>query len=261
MIPKEATEANRATYWYPRLEDTRLPVPDARLAEMDCMEDRDYLHGFDPPDLRPDDYDPPTFDPLRDLVDAVGPPVFVRSDLSSAKHSGLPAVKVTSADEVGRAAWAILEHHEMDFLGANPTHWMVRPWIRMAAGFHAFGHPKRDDGLPIPAEYRVFATRDGEHVCTHFYWPTDAFTEHNSPPDAEQRLVQMREATIDDVPELEALACRAAKALRKVPAWSVDFALGREPRKWWLIDVADARTSWHPESCSRHDDLRQGVDA
>jgi hypothetical protein len=246
--PPEAIEANRATYWYPILDDTDLPIPDAKLVEMK-HDFHDYLAVYENPRAfkGEDSKDVPSFSYLIEAVEDYGTPCFLRSDLSSAKHFGLEAIKVKTPEDTSTAMGHIIEHHGMDFLGANPNAWMIRPWIKMKESFRAF---ERFDNnpLPIPPEYRVFVTGEGEHVCTHFYWPKKEFQQRHAPDDAPNKLAKMKESTQTAVDDLEGIAKQAGDALGKVDAWSVDFALDADDN-WWLIDVADARTSWHPEDC------------
>jgi len=118
---------------------------------------------------------------------------------------------------------------------------MVREFLRLDASFTAF------HGLPISREWRFFA--DGEKVrCFHPYWPVDVIKNnvgHEEWDTAENVLKDHH--TIPDC--FESLAEMAIMAAGCVGGdWSVDFAMDKS-EKWWLIDMALAKDSWHWPGC------------
>ena len=129
-------------------------------------------------------------------------------------------------------------------ISADTQAFMVREYLSIPATFTAFG------GLPIGREWRFFADQQGI-LCSHFYWPSDAFDRQPGLPaswrtdlaSTSSRLSQYDQASLSE------MAARAACTIG-YGAWSVDFALDANG-KWWLIDMATAERSWHPK-CRVH---------
>jgi hypothetical protein len=234
-----AINPNSALHWLPAAKTaTRhaaVSVPETRFVEFDVMQATSMLDG-EVPDTFPDVE-------LEAAAEELGYPVFVRSDLASAKHDGLGAVQATDAadlasvvGEVVRASMQAMQY---------PAALLVREWVDVEAAFTAF------DGLPIGTEFRVFATPD-DHLCTHYYWPADSITGHADPPGDCWRRHRSDAAATDLPATLRAVAKAAAHEARlddgESRAWSVDFARDRDG-DWHLIDMALAADSWHPSSC------------
>lgn len=102
----------------------------------------------------------------------IGIPAFIRTDLGSAKHSGLKGVQIADgsiAESDGSVGWVLsrlLEDQELKFWleREGPTAILVREWLTLKAKFTAFG------GLAISNERRFFATPE-KVLCQHHYWP------------------------------------------------------------------------------------------
>lgn len=260
----EVRQAASATHWLPALEDLDLEtqIPPTKSVEAE---------GFDPwlaaehPENVPDGL----VDELHKALTQVGPPAFLRTDQLSRKHRGLDAVKAQTRDDIREIVSSLCEKHCALPVFPMPEAFLVREWIDLDAAFTAFG------GLPIAPEYRLFAgpCPDGEVrvVCGHRYWPKNAMqwpiTEadpetgevtRDEPDDWEQAWERMwDQTTFADYLRMIRDACKAAAASQHKHAqtWSVDFALA-ETGDWYLIDMAPAASSWHPDDCRNHEQLR-----
>lgn len=228
---------NSMLYWFPRIEMAGLPVPRTVLVRFDNRTMWPAMDGEPIPDF-----------PLDDFVRAakrIGLPCFLRSDQSSAKHTGPSVYKVT---DTGRLLGQLVQTFEDSCLkDLDVLAFAFREWLDLDASFAAFGF--EESGHPIAREFRVFA--DSQRVwCEHFYWPAEAIEHHNpSEPDWRERWAVLSTPLSDtDQRYLHALAVAAVNALGESPdaRWSVDFARDRAG-KWWLIDMATAERSWHPE--------------
>jgi hypothetical protein len=233
---------NSALYWLPAAEEMAkeypVNVPDTRAVEFDFLDALPMLDGEVPDNF-----------PYGDLDAAaceLGWPVFIRSDLSSAKHDGIGAIQADNADAVVDVVEQII--HDAAMKTMRPAAFLVREWIDIDHKFTDFG------GLPIGVEFRAFATPD-EHICTHYYWPEDAVDDPTQEVADIGDLPTDRELMADTrlPPWLSAVSQGAAFEADfqhgiddPDRAWSVDFARG-EDGEWWLIDMALAEDSWHPE--------------
>lgn len=229
-------------YWLPLVTDAGLPVPRTVNVPYDHMafvamisDDEDY------PELKS------VVDAVCEAADDIGGAVFIRTDLASAKHDGPAAYRLDEPESA--SALAILgktvEDNEIKFWldpNANPTVFLVRQFLELDAPFRSFGFG--DEGHPIAREWRLFATADGV-VCRHFYWPEHA-VEDGRPTDPNWRALLIDLAAQPPPTELDEMAVRAAAVCSEVKEWSVDFACDVHG-KWWLIDMADADVSWHPD--------------
>ena len=231
---------NSALIWLPKIEAAGLPTPKTIIVPYDH---RFFVGGMENHiDLRV------SMKTLADLVkdgcNRVGEyPVFIRTDLGSAKHSGSSAYQINKFQEITGVIYRLIEYQELKFWLEEepPEALMVREFLRLDASFTAF------HGLPISREWRFFA--DGEKVrCFHPYWPVDVIKNnvgHEEWDTAENVLKDHH--TIPDC--FESLAEMAIMAAGCVGGdWSVDFAMDKSG-KWWLIDMALAKDSWHWPGC------------
>lgn len=190
------------------------------------------------------------FNRLRDEVEvaarAVGFPVFIRTDLASAKHSGPTAYLAASASDLEEVLFKTIEDNELKFWPTSreeePSAILVREYLNLEHHFTAFR------GLPISREWRLFATPE-KVICAHPYWPAEALEEHVDEaayPDWEFWLQQLHEPM--DMAELERMAKIAAGAAGSPFAWSVDFCRD-VTGKWWLLDMATMADSFHWSEC------------
>ncbi len=234
MSEQETISPASALYWYPRVQ--ALGTPRTKFVEFDYMDALSMLDGEDPKRF--------PWGELTAAVEEVGYPVFLRTDQASAKHEGPNAYLVDGPGAIPRCTGLTIEDNAMKDL--SPLAMMVREFLPIVHRFTAFR------GLPIGYELRVFATAE-EVVCAHYYWPEEAirfWTEAAEPPRWRVLLAAMAFDVLGTQMVLEsALQMRAVEAAKLCPAvdaWSVDFALVADD-VWYLIDMAPAEWSWHPE--------------
>lgn len=191
------------------------------------------------------------WDDIQDAADVVGWPVFVRTDLASAKHHGIASVRAESPEDLQAVVVKTLDYTIMKDL--LPSALLFRDWIDIDAKFTAF------DGLPMGREFRVFADSD-EAYCTHYYWPKESI-EETAPSDPiwheEHEILENspRPPWMDAAARSAAFEANFDTPLEDLdPAWSVDFAQDTDG-EWWLIDMAIGVDSWHPDDCPRKFDL------
>ena len=229
---------NSALYWFPRLERAGVKTLRTSFVEFDWKAVLPMLDGE-------------SNRAISDLVDETVQacygfrlPVFLRTDLASAKHSGPSAYKVS---DVRRDVPNVLLKTLEEVIGIKdlfPSAIMVRQWLRLDHRFVAFG------GHPIASEWRVFASAERVE-CIHFYWEEDAirFFGSKGVKEPDNWVDQLRLQRKQRLPALHLLkAVKAAKACPASRYWSVDFALDRDGSHW-LIDMATAAASWHPDDC------------
>jgi len=223
-----------ALNWFPPIAAAGLPVPSTEFVLYDPFALYPVLDGEPMGDF-------PT-EALHDACKRIGFPVFLRTDLASAKHGGPSAFKVDSPDRLMQCVFETFEDNCLKDIAGATHAFMVRQYVAIQHTFTAFR------GLPIGREWRFFADQ-ANVLCHHFYWPEEALT--NAQTQGLDWRVQLHELAsplvTNDLAALSDMALRAVGAIG-AGAWSVDFALDVDG-KWWLIDMATAGRSWHPD-CS-----------
>lgn len=220
-----------ALNWFPPIAAAGLPVPSTEFVLYDPFALYPVLDGEPMGDF-------PT-EALHDACKRIGFPVFLRTDLASAKHGGPSAFRVDSPDRLMQCVFETFEDNCLKDLAGATHAFMVRQYVAIQHTFTAFR------GLPIGREWRFFADQD-KVFCQHFYWPEDALNIVQTT--GTDWRVQLHELAVPlAANELTALSDMALRAVRAIGsgAWSVDFALDVDG-KWWLIDMATAGRSWHP---------------
>jgi hypothetical protein len=226
---------NSALVWCPPLLAAGLPVP------------RTEFVGFEPEQLWPTCDGQAALDsfPMPEIEKAcerIGYPVFIRTDLSSAKHSGPEAYRANSKADLWRCCCLTFEDNALKDIASFARAFMVREWLDLPAGFTCFS------GHPISREWRFFAHQTAV-LCEHFYWPEDAFESYaewsKEMPGNWRGILRAQSKPPDDLVVLRSMALKACQAIGK-GTWSADFAADRSG-KWWLTDMATAESSWHPD--------------
>lgn len=233
---------NSSHIWLPGLEAAGLPTPRTIVIPYKHHECVAIFDGEPSAE----------FDRLVDEVafaaGEIGIPAFIRTDLGSAKHSGLKGVQITDgsiAESDGSVGWVLsrlLEDQELKFWmeREGPTAILVREWLTLKAKFTAF------DGLAISNERRFFATPE-KVLCQHGYWPADVFEDGHEP--AIENWRELLQAIHDEpVPEELCFLAMQAAAAAGGGAWSVDICQD-VTGKYWITDMAVASDSWHWPEC------------
>jgi hypothetical protein len=226
---------NSALRWLPAITEAGLPVPKTIIVPYDhhkCMPIFDGEHS--------DEFDRLST-AVMDAAKEIGFPVFIRTDLTSAKHSGPRAYKI-EVDGENEPIARTLEDTEMKcwLEREGPKAFLVREFLTLKAPFTAF------QGLPIAREFRFFADENKVH-CWHPYWPSGALEDYGHPSCDDWRDKLAEISAVPKHPELWHMAVEAAKACGG-GLWSVDFCEDVNG-KWWLPDMATAADSFHWPGC------------
>lgn len=223
---------NSALFWLPPLLEAHPDrVPKTEIFEFSSTDLFPMLDGEEPlPGF--------SLKRFRRAAIRVGCPLFVRTDLASAKHAGPSAYRLNSLDP--KALWAVIyqtfEDNCLKMMEDHPRAFLLREWLDLDASFTAFG------GHPIAREWRFFVEQEG--VSAFFYWPKEALQGHTE-DDLSTYGHLARPLCPTEKDQLTRWAQEAAHAVGG-GEWSVDFAQDRKGR-WWLIDMALAEASWRPE--------------
>ena len=224
-------------YWYPKIEHLNVPMPKTEIPVTKSFWDWvSLLDGEDP--LSEDEKQA-----IRDAAVKVGGyPVFMRSDLCSAKHDFERTCFIQNKEDVIQHLWTLIDENACRDCMMESI--VIREYIVPAWAFKAFR------GLPIASERRYFV-RDGEVACHHPYWIEDAIEFYGDirPPVSWQAELALMNREQEEVPLLTKYAEQIAQELGG--DWSIDFMLGMDDR-WYMIDMATAMQSWHPP-CEKWD--------
>lgn len=228
----ECEEQTSMRWWYPRILGAGLPVKMPRTVLIDA-DYGDLLSALD--DIRPTS--------LRSLVrrirkagQVLGWPLFLRTDLTSGKHSWIRTCSCPSWQVVARHVFALVEDTALKDIHLHA--FAARELLPLRYEFHAF------DGLPIAREFRFFV-KNGllDHVQP--YWPPQVI-QTPSRKDWARCLGEMSRIEDDELVHLSKLAELAGGVLGSY--WSVDFAQHQDG-SWYLIDMARGEISyrWDPD--------------
>lgn len=227
---------NSALIWLSAIEAAGLPTPRTIVVPYDHRGCSSIFDGIPSAEFFR------LCDAVNDAAIQIGFPVFIRTDLGSAKHSG-PSAFCIDQDGVNAPICETLEDQELKFWMERhgPSAFLVREYLKLKAPFTAFR------GLPIAREFRFFA--DAKQVyCWHPYWPADSIEDHRpSVENWRELLADMHRAP--ENPDLWRMATTAAAACGG-GKWSVDFCEDVDG-KWWLVDMATAGDSFHWPDCPR----------
>lgn len=228
---------NSAFIWLPAIEAAGVRSPRTIMLPYDHLALVPMLDGG-----KPSAYFDTVVEHVKGLAEGRYP-VFLRTDLSSAKHDGPKAYLAKGPEDVKQVLFNLLMDNEMKFfMSARPMGIMIREFLELDAAFTAF------DGLPIAREWRLFV--DGEKLlCAHPYWPAYALENCAGLPEGWEAMLEEhhREPPIVRA-HLAREAIKVAKALGG--EWSADFAQDKDGN-WWLTDMATARDSYHWPECER----------
>ena len=237
----EMIAQDSAKFWLPQLELHPDPWLRGIIPQTAVV---DYNEELLSPSLRgehSDEYDRLYYAVEKVIGLAFQTPVFIRTDITSAKHAGKSAYKVSNYDELNHALLTTLSHSQLKTYHGKmkASAILIRPWLDIKATRTAF------NGLPIGKEWRIFVDqRDVQ--CSHGYWPKEALDGHMddgqppSAPSGDWSEYWIRTDVLD-------AARKAAKAMGQLK-WSVDFAEDVNG-KVWLLDMATAMNSYHDPKC------------
>jgi hypothetical protein len=234
---------NSMVFWWKFVKDLLVPKPftvivpftsdpdifckllDGRLNEEEKLTWSSYLRELD------------------EIATAIGYPIFIRGDLTAAKHNYIETCYLEKSEDISLHCFRLLESSLIG-PGILPTAYILREFIPLEHKFVAF------KGLPIAREYRIFA-QDGKVFCCHFYWPEAAIEFYGTIKEPDNWRDDLKEIELIRPNDAVKLFTYAEKITLQLPSeerWSLDFAQGQNGI-FYFIDCALAANSWHPE-CS-----------
>lgn len=236
---KTATDKSSMTNWYPLIKTLDIPQPKTvtiNTYPIDHFEWVKYLEEG----ARLEHID--AFEKALTMAcTEMGFPAFIRTDHISGKHRWNHTCFVDSRENVVRNFRGVLESSFFaNIFGLPINAFYVREYVPMDNLFTAFNY-----NMPVNSEVRLFI-KDGELVCKHWYWAEDAI-RNPSNPDYKDILKAAEKTAFEELGDIpEQYAHEIGSVLDG--AWSVDLCRSRKG-EWYLIDMAAAELSWHPETC------------
>lgn len=240
-------------YWYPITRDLDIKQPRTNIIELDKK-------GFSYLGVLDGDFTViwPQLEDFKEAARDIGYPLFMRTDLTSIKHSWKETCYVEKEDD--------LERHILRFIDGSGCEdrpinaFVFREYIPMNTMFTEFFGE-----TPINPEVRFFIW-DGKITCWHWYWIEEVianfrnnFRKYSKSPSNWKEIMHeemykltstMTSEGVSPLVELTRETMKVAKAFKE-GYWSVDFSQAADGT-WYMIDMATGGSSWHPESCSVH---------
>lgn len=228
---------NRLSWWLPRVP-LDIAVPETRVVtytgneNLVCLLDGKIPDGFD--DL---------CDRLVEIGHEFGWPIFLRTDYLSGKHGWKDTCCVSRPKDIGGHIEQLVDHSLMADMETFPTDlWVVRKMIPTSPAFTAF-----PGEMPIVKERRYFV-QDSKVICHHPYWPENAFNDRRvNCDDWRERLSEINKETHAEIRTLSQLSSKVGAAIGG--AWSIDWLWSEDESRWYLIDMAEAESSYHCPEC------------
>jgi len=245
---------NSMLIWYPKIKDI-LRTPKTVIVEIPIMKMWGYVNG----ENNLDKWKPQ----IEKAVETIGYPLFLRTDLSSVKHSWQDTCYVASRDKLWNNISRLIDENFALGMGeVEPSALIFREFLHLKTVFKAF------NGMPIAREFRCFGS-NGKLDCVHPYWFEDPiYFQWESKEQRDETMKKLDPDNIDallDVkpPEPEGWREKLAdisrytseegkifKAYTQVAtlalggSWSVDLC-ELETGEWYLTDMAVALNSFH----------------
>jgi hypothetical protein len=225
------------SFWFPKLEAARLPVPRTTLVSMSDEALRDVFRVFDGEEMHGDAE--PFFNALGDASDSIGYPCFLRTGQTSGKHQWRETCYLPSRDDIQAHVISLIEFSEcVQIIGLPCNVWAVRELLPTLP----LGTCPNYEGMPLCREFRFFVA-DGEVKCWHHYWPLGAIEQGGGNVALYDQLCAM-----DGYEEAFSLAHKTARVIEG--AWSVDILETRNG--WYVTDMAEAFKSYHEPGCKEN---------
>lgn len=180
-------------------------------------------------------------------------PVFFRTDIASNKHEWSESCVIGSAEEIEHKVLNTLDFNFMVDLW--PEHLVFREMLKPYGGPHMKnnGGFQAYEKFPVSRELRFFVEY-GEVKCVHRYWAHEVFVldrwaVRTVPKDWEKRWKKLYNIKEHEITELSGRIENDFSSILRKESWSVDFLYARKAHsplyRWYLIDMAEAGTSYH----------------
>ena len=264
----ERFDESSALVWYPKVKDLDIPQPKTVMIELTEAEKKMIYKGNVPKTL--------LNKVQKTIDDNFKLPVFLKTDVISAKHGWKKTCYYDGTEPLASHIFEIICMSLMvDIIGVPINAIMVREFIPMDSEFKAFYGE-----MPVSPERRYFINScmiaecdaenpeattefrfEGKVLCRHSYWIQDA-VEKGTPkgmlPDNWKQLSRkMNRQSKSEITLLTKYSEMIAEVIEGY--WSVDFCKGKDG-KWYLIDMAQGRMSWHPKDCPIYNKMLEGYD-
>lgn len=222
-------------YWWPKVKGMNIPMPRTELIlhkEGGLLEWVKYMEEPLPErDLLI----------LKKTAAKIGYPVFMRSDVCSAKHRFAETCFVKREKDLVPHLMNIIEQCAIEDRMMSCI--ALRRFIQLDSRFTAFAD------LPIAPERRYFVS-EGEVTCHHPYWPMASIKERHGYAKLPRTWSGLLYIMNKESPEEVKLLTGYASLLGRVLGgdWSFDFAKTKAGQ-WMFIDAATAIESYHDPDC------------
>lgn len=227
------------TYWFPRIQGAGLPVPKTIMVDAGDVCLPKLAYGMRPKGMSA------FLRTLQVATDAIGYPCFLRTGLTSAKHSWDRSCHLTDPAKLLGHVAEIVEFSECcQLVGLSTRWWVVREMLPVRPVCVLTGYR----GMPLVREFRFF-TKAGHWCCQHPYWPEKAVGS-GRPDNKEWKFLLAKQHKMD-AKTLAVLGDYADRAALACPGddWSIDFI--ETDRGWVLTDMAEAGRSFHWLGCDK----------
>lgn len=246
LARKNLGNKTRLSYWFSQIPSDIL-VPNTEIVFYDRDNLINLLDGQMPIGFRS------LCDKLIGIGNRLGWPLFLRTDYLSGKHNWENTCYVSSSRDIPSHVIRLVEESALaDMLGFPTDCWIVREIIPTSATFTAF----RGD-MPIVKERRYFV-QDDKVICHHPYWPSTVFNETRvSIEDWKKHLDIINLESNDEIRLLSNLSSKVGAAV--TGAWSIDWLWSEQRGQWFLIDMAEAKSSYHWPGCLKYREMIEDV--
>lgn len=228
-IAEIQSDPNSMSNWYPALVETGVLTPRTVLVPIDYDTIWDFM------EVEKTERTLAFAEALKEAAKSFSTPFFLRSSITSAKHSWKRSCFVEDASALWEHTCEIIQFHGV-VDAPLPSHFAIRELLPTSPFFHAF-----HGDMPITRERRYFI-QDGKVVCHHPYWPEEAFLNEKvkSPLDA---------LNFESDTEIATLTKLSEQVARAFPGyWSVDWLYSGY--RWYCIDMALGSSSYHWKGCN-----------
>lgn len=246
-------QRNSLNYWYPIIKKLPIPMPKTLIIKMSREAVLSVMEGGESKEFEEQ------IVKIKTLAEQIGYPLFLRTDLKSAKHEWDKGAFVKNSSVLVEHLLHTCESNEMaGIMGLNYSHIVLRQFLELDWRFKAFC-----GNMPVSCERRYFV-EDGKVICHHPYWFKEAikdahkeegkrlqyigYINHRLPNHWEKMLQEINTETEDEIILLSKFAKLVSNLVEGY--WSVDFARGRNGA-WYLIDMANGYASEHYPNCNK----------
>lgn len=219
-------------YWWPRIKDLPINTPQTVLVPLEGDVTFKVIDG------KPDEAFDTMIEKAIIFAEAMGYPVFVRSDEMSNKFDWENSCYVTKSEDMRAHVCSILEATAMAF-GPRFRGVAVREFLELDSAFTAFWGK-----MPVAKEIRAFV-RDGVGECWHPYWPM-ASIKNPSISHWREELQRIQTYSPTDLATVKEIVETVGRAMGGY--WSIDICQTKAGN-WYVTDMATGENSYHWGTC------------